>query len=59
MTIETHSDQQREARLLGEAELAAVDGGDAGTAATLQAIAVNFQYHGIRIPPPPPDPCRD
>jgi hypothetical protein len=59
MTTETNSDKQSEPRLLSEAELAAVAGGDSGTAAGVHALCVLCQYAGYRPVPPPPDPCRD
>ena len=57
MTTETNGDKQSEPRLLREAELKAVAGGDAGTAAGVHALAVMYQW--LRLPPPAPDPCRD
>jgi len=47
MTTEKNSDKQSEPRLLSETELEAVAGGDAGTAAALQALAVHIQWRRI------------
>ena len=41
---------------LTDKELDAVAGGNPTTAATIQAMVFNFQYHGVRFPPPAPDP---
>jgi hypothetical protein len=57
MTTATNSDKRSEPRPLGEAELEAVVGGDAGTAANLYALGVVRQW--LRLPPPPPCPCAD
>ena len=57
MTTEKNSDKQGEPRLLSEAELKAVAGGDSGTAAGVHALAEMYQW--LRLPPPAPDPCRD
>ena len=56
MTTEKNSDKQSEPRLLREAELEAVAGGDAGTAAGVHALAVVYQWLLDRAEPPVPTP---